>query len=66
MVEHERLPAKPEVRETYTVGEAADRLGIGRPLAYRLAREGRLPTLRLGHRVVVPRERLARMLEGRE
>jgi len=40
-------------------------LGVGRALAYRLARSGDLPTLRLGHRVVVPRRQLERLLDGR-
>jgi excisionase family DNA binding protein len=40
---------------TVSVAEAAQLLGISRTLAYELARRGDLPTLRLGHRLVVPR-----------
>lgn len=42
---------------------AAKALGISRNLAYELAREGRLPTVRLGKRLVVPLKALERMLE---
>jgi excisionase family DNA binding protein len=51
---------------TVTVEQAAKELGIGRSLAYELARSGELPALRLGHRFVVPRERLDQMLAGEE
>ncbi len=43
---------------------AADVLSVGRALAYRMAEDGRLPTLRLGRRVVVPVSRLRAMLDG--
>jgi hypothetical protein len=45
-----------------SVSEAARILGIGRGLAYRGARDGWLPVLRLGHRLVVPVAALAHML----
>lgn len=51
-------------RETLTVEEAGKVLGIGRTLAYRLARSGQIPTVRLGGRVLVPRGALMRMLDG--
>ena len=51
-------------RETCTVDEAAERLGIGRALAFRLAKRGELPVLRLGRRLVVPEVGLRRMLGG--
>jgi excisionase family DNA binding protein len=47
---------------TLSITEAAAVLGIGRTLAYELARTGELPTLRLGRRLVVPRHALERML----
>jgi excisionase family DNA binding protein len=49
-------------RLTYTVEEAAERLGVSRGSAYQAAREGQLPTLRLGRRLLVPRQALERML----
>lgn len=49
-------------RETMTVEEAAQKLGIGRGTAYRAAQTGELPTIRLGKRLVVPREAIDRML----
>lgn len=49
---------------TLTVEEAAEALGIGRSLAYKMARDGRLPTVRLGRRLLVPVSRLEEMLRG--
>lgn len=53
---------------TMSVESAGRELGIGRSLAYELARSGRfpVPVLRLGHRLVVPRDGLERLLSGRE
>jgi len=43
-----------------SVREAAHLLGIGRDSAYALIREGRLPALRIGRRILVPRAALER------
>lgn len=51
-------------RQTLTVEEAAQILGIGRTLAFEMARRGELPALRLGRRLVVPRAALEKMLRG--
>ena len=50
-------------RATLTVAEAGKLLGISRNLAYELVAQGKLPTLRLGRRLVVPRVALQRLLE---
>jgi excisionase family DNA binding protein len=50
---------------TISVEDAARELGIGRQLAYQLARSGELPgVMRLGHRFVVVRERFEQVLTG--
>ena len=52
-------------RPTISVEEAAKELGIGRNLAYALARKGELPgVLRLGARYVVRRALLEKVLRG--
>jgi excisionase family DNA binding protein len=53
-------------RETMTIEAAASRLGIGRSLAYQLAREDRFPcaVIRAGRRLLVPRLALERLLRG--
>ncbi len=57
------LRRQPDIdRQTYTVAETARLLGIGRNAAYDAVRFGRLPTLRFGKRLVVPRAALDRML----
>lgn len=49
---------------TLTVEEVAEILGIGRNLAYKLARSGEIPALRLGKRIVVLREPFEKILHG--
>ncbi len=51
-------------RATITVTEAAEVLGISRSTAYELARDGTLPSLRLGRRLVVPRHALQELLNS--
>lgn len=43
--------------------EAARTLRISRNLTYELVRQGRLPSIRLGRRVMIPRHGLERWLE---
>ena len=48
---------------TYSIAEAADKLGIGKNQAYEAARRGEIPTIKIGKRVLVPRVPFDRMLE---
>lgn len=49
---------------TLSIDQAAVALGIGRSLAYEMARTGELPVIRLGgKRLRVPRSRLLAMLD---
>ena len=43
-----------EDRLTVTVEEAASLLSLGRTAAYEAARQGEIPTRRLGRRLIVP------------
>ena len=45
-----------------TVRECAAYLRISAGLAYEMVRQGSLPTIRLGRRILVPRQALERML----
>ena len=49
-------------RLTYTLAEAASRLGISTSLAYEAANRGELPVCRIGRRMLVPRAALLRLL----
>ena len=51
-------------RATYSIAEAARRLGISRASAYRAAHAGELPAIKIGGRFLVLRKRLDRMLAG--
>jgi excisionase family DNA binding protein len=53
-------------RRTYTVREAAQALGIGRDSVYAAVQAETLPAIRVGRRIVIPREAVERVLaEGR-
>lgn len=60
----EELTMGPDA-DLLTISEAARRLRISTSLAYELVRQGRLPHLRLGRRVVVPARELDRWISER-
>ena len=47
---------------TLSIEDAAVVLGISRGLAYEAARRGELPTIKFGHRLLVPRARLLELV----
>ena len=49
-------------RLAYSSGEAAHTLGLSINNVYTLVREGKLPSLRLGKRLLIPRVELERLL----
>lgn len=49
---------------TMTVEEAAAALNISRGLAYEAARDGGIPTIRIGRRLLVSRRALEKLLEA--
>ena len=51
-------------RRTLTVVEVAKALGVSRDTAYGACRDGTIPCIKLGRRVVVPAEALERVLAG--
>ena len=51
-------------RRAVSVEEAAIQLGIGRSLAYELVKEGKLRSVRAGHRVLVSVAALEEFLSG--
>ncbi len=54
---------KDNERLTLSIPEVARILGISRNLAYELAKQGKIPALRLSvRRLVVPKDALQRML----
>lgn len=50
---------------TLTVEETAAVLGISRGLAYEMVKTGRIPSIRFGRRVLVPRQALERLVNSR-
>ena len=58
-------PPSTEVRcATVSIEEAATVLGISRALGYESARRGDIPVIRIGRRLVVPKDRLEALLAG--
>ena len=47
---------------TISVTEAGELLGVSRNLAYQAARSGEIPTVRIGHRLLVPLAAFERLL----
>lgn len=54
-------PRQPQCK-TFTVPEAADELGISAWCYYQAVKRGELPAIRVGHRLLVPRAHLDRLL----
>jgi len=52
-------------RRTYTVTEAAQVLGISRSGAYEAVRRGEIPSITIGHRIVVSRATIDELLGAR-
>jgi excisionase family DNA binding protein len=53
----------PVRRLTFTVEEAGRVLGVSRSYAYELVRQGEIPCMRLGRRIVVPARALEALLD---
>ncbi len=54
--------AEPHTRKTMTVTEAATCLGVSRYAAYQAVREGSIPSIRIGRRILVPVQALEALL----
>jgi len=61
-----RATPKEALPELLFVEEAAAWLGIGKTLAYEMAKDGRLPSVKLGRLIRVKREGLVQMANGFE
>ncbi|WP_218917137.1 helix-turn-helix domain-containing protein [Clavibacter capsici] len=69
-----RIPASPPARAlsaddartrlTVTVTEAAELLGIGRQSAYAAVRAGEIPSVKIGHRILVPTAQLLALVSA--
>jgi excisionase family DNA binding protein len=62
LISARKSPGGDSVCLTVSVEEAARMLGISRGAAYTHARDGSLPTIRLGNRLLVPRAALDKLL----
>lgn len=55
-------PTKSPNCRTYTVSEAAERLGVSKAAVRRAVREGRLRALCLNQRILIPKAAVAELL----
>jgi excisionase family DNA binding protein len=53
-------------RLTLSVKEAAARLGLSRNAAYSAVKNGQIPCIKIGKRLLVPKIQLAKLLQGNE
>lgn len=56
--------AVPVERRTLSLSEVAESLGISYWTAYKMSKDGRLPVIRAGRRILVIKAAFERMLEG--
>ena len=59
-----KLNTAIEKRLCITVPEAAEMLGISRNFAYELVKQGQIPVIKFGKRLLIPRAALEKMLES--
>ena len=57
-----RAAERGVIRRTYTVEEAAVILGLSRGAAFNFVRDGTIPSIRLGRRLLIPAAALDRLL----
>jgi excisionase family DNA binding protein len=58
------MSAETEEPAVLTIEEAAKLLRISRRSAYEAAHNKHIPTVRIGRRLLVPKDRLRRLLDG--
>lgn len=58
------LVVKPDQKLALSLEEASKLLGISRSLAYRAAKLGKIPSLTIGRRILIPRIGLYKILEN--
>ncbi|GLQ05871.1 helix-turn-helix domain-containing protein [Sneathiella chinensis] len=51
-------------RITVTVQEAGNILGIGKSAAYHAVKSGKIPSIRIGRRILIPKEPLMELLNN--
>jgi len=49
-------------KQTVTIKEAAQQLGLGHNAIYRAAKNGQIPSIRIGNRILVPKAVMQRLL----
>lgn len=52
-------------RQWLTVKEFTERHGVGKNLVYAAVRDSRLPSIRLGGKILIPSDAFERLLHGR-
>ncbi|MFJ5860849.1 helix-turn-helix domain-containing protein [Pseudarthrobacter sp. NPDC092439] len=51
-------------RPTLTVAEAKEIAGVGLSQMYAAIKEGKVPSVRIGRRILIPRKKFMAMLDG--
>ena len=56
-------PGSPKTKRAYRVNEATETYGVGRTKIYELIKEGKLHTVKVGGRRLIPAESLEALLD---
>ncbi len=59
-----KVLARAHRRSTLTVEEAAEILGLSRAFTYEAVNRDEIPSIRIGHRILVPKVALERLLKS--
>ena len=51
-------------RLTLTVQEAADQIGISKPVIYGLLKDGKIHSIKIGRKILIPQESVTEFLRG--
>ena len=58
------LVRDPQARQVFNVLEVAEILGLGRSATYDAVKNGSIPSVRIGRKIMIPKEGLRRLLAG--
>ena len=54
----------PQARQVFNVPEVAEILGLGRSATYEAVKNGSIPSVRIGRKIMIPKEGLRLLLAG--
>ena len=59
-----QMDCSPGTKQTLTVSEAAEILGVSRPMVYNLIREGTIPAINVGKKILISKHVLSAWIKN--